>query len=97
MIAEDIAAVLALIEQILPLLGSNASGPIQSIIDILTQWLPRIISLGTVFAQTVKNIIASLSANPTATSDQLLALQQLDAQVDVAFETAATGIDPDAG
>jgi len=96
MIAEDIAAVLALIEQILPLLRSNSSGTIQSIIDILVQWLPRIVSLGTVLAQTVKNIIASLSANPATTADQLSALQQLDAQVDVAFETATQGLDPDA-
>jgi hypothetical protein len=91
-----LTAVLALIEQILPLLGSSQANLIASIIDALTKWLPLIIQEIASLYQPVKNIIAALSADPSTTADQLATLQQLDAQVDTAFEAIATQVDPDA-
>jgi len=91
-----LTAVLALIEQILPLLGSSQATLIASIIDALTKWLPLIIQEVSALYTPVKNIIAALSANAATTADQLATLQQLDAQVDTAFEAAAAAVDPDA-
>jgi len=91
-----LTAVLALIEQILPLLGSSQANLIASIIDALTKWLPLIIQEVSALYTPVKNIIEALSANPATTADQLATLQQLDAQVDTAFEAAAAAVDPDA-
>lgn len=91
-----ITAVLALIEQILPLLGSSQATLIASIIDALTKWLPLIIQEVSALYTPVKNIIEALSANPATTADQLATLQQLDAQVDTAFEAIAAQVDPDA-
>jgi hypothetical protein len=91
-----LTAVLALIEQILPLLGSSQTNLIASIIDALVKWLPLIIQEVSALYQPVKNIIAALSANSATTADQLATLQQLDAQVDTAFEAIATQVDPDA-
>jgi hypothetical protein len=91
-----LTAVLALIEQILPLLGSSQASLIASIIDALTKWLPLIIQEVAALYQPVKNIIAALSANAATTADQLATLQQLDAQVDTAFEAIASQVDPDA-
>lgn len=91
-----ITAILSLIEQLLPaiLSASNAS-LISSIINALTGMLPFIIEEIQSLAGPVKNIIAALSANPATTQEQLTQLQALDAQVDAAFEAAAT--DTDAG
>jgi hypothetical protein len=91
-----LTAVLALIEQILPLLGSSQATLIASIIDALVKWLPLIIQEVSALYQPVKNIIAALSANAGTTPDQLATLQQLDAQVDTAFEAIAAQVDPDA-
>lgn len=99
MISSTILAVLAMIEQILPLLG--AASPtvtvIESVIAALTQLMPYIVSeIGTVYTA-VKNIIAQLQNSGAPTADQIAALQSLDAQVDAAWTTAQTQIDPDAG
>lgn len=92
-----ITAVLAMIEQLLPLVLSSAeSATIASIIDALTKMLPFIIQEVEALYQPVKNIIAALSANASTTADQLATLQQLDAQVDTAFEAIAAQVDPDA-
>jgi hypothetical protein len=92
-----ITAVLAMIEQLLPLVLSSAeSATIASIIDALTKMLPFIIQEVEALYQPVKNIIAALSANAATTADQLATLQQLDAQVDTAFEAIASQVDPDA-
>jgi hypothetical protein len=91
-----LTAVLALIEQILPLLGSSQANLIASIIDALVKWLPLIIQEVSALYTPVKNIIEALSANPATTADQLATLQQLDAQVDTAFEAIAAQVDPDA-
>jgi hypothetical protein len=88
-----ISAVLALIEQILPLLGTSQTALIDSIINALATWLPLITTEIAALFTPIKNIIAALSANPATTAAQLTTLQALDAQVDSAFE-AAVAADP---
>lgn len=92
-----ISAVLAMIEQLLPaVMSASESSVIASVINTLVQILPFIIQEVQALYQPVKNIIAALSANAATTADQLATLQQLDAQVDTAFEAIAAQADPDA-
>ena|SRR5712664_1878462 len=97
MITQVLLGVLALIQQMLPLLGSGtaASGVIVNIVDQLQKWMPLIIEEVDVLYLPVKNIIAALSANPATLEEQLTALQQMDAKVDTEFEAAAKEVDPD--
>jgi len=91
-----VSAVLTLLEQILPLLGAGSTATqVASIIQTLVSLLPLVINEIQQVAPAIKNIIAALSANPAATADQLAQLQALDAQVDAAFDQAAS--DTDAG
>lgn len=97
MISSTILAVLAVIEQILPLIGGSSAtdAMITSIINALTQLMPYIINeIGTVYTA-VKNIIAQLQNSGAPTADQITALQSLDAQVDTAWTAVQTQIDPD--
>jgi malonyl CoA-acyl carrier protein transacylase len=89
-----ITAVLALIEQLLPMLTSSANVTlIDGIIEALTKMLPFIIQEVEALVTPVKNIIAALSATPATTAAQLAQLQALDAQVDSAFDAAAGSTD----
>ena len=91
-----ITAVIALIEQLLPAITSAGNASIiASVLNALVSMLPFIIQEVQALITPVKNIIAALSANPATTADQLATLQALDAQVDAAFNDAAT--DTDAG
>lgn len=99
MISSTILAVLAVIEQILPLLGTSSAtaAMIESIVAALMQLMPYIVNeIGTVYTA-VKNIIAQLQNSGAPTADQLAALASLDAQVDAAWTTVQAQIDPDAG
>lgn len=92
-----IAAILGVIEQAVALLGTgnNTVKLVDSIIIALEKFLPLIGNFIPTFYQSVKNIIAALTADPATLSAQLTALQALDAQVDEAFEAAAVDVDPD--
>lgn len=99
MISTTILAVLAMIEQILPLIGTSSATVtmIESIVAALTQLMPYIVNeISTVYTA-VKNIIAQLQNTGAPTADQLAALQSLDAQVDAAWISVQAQIDPDAG
>jgi hypothetical protein len=72
----------------LPFVGTASS--VAKFIEMLVQILPTVEQLAQDLVQPIKNIIASLSANPAADADQLAALQALDKQYDEAFEAAAT-------
>ncbi len=99
MISSTILAVLAMIEQILPLVGSTSTTVtmIASIIDALTKLMPYIVDeISTVYTA-VKNIIEQLQNTGAPTPEQLTALQSLDAQVDAAWASVQSQIDPDAG
>lgn len=95
-----LTAMLTTVEAVLPAVGANVASPvIIAIVTALEKWVPVIIALfpsAQNLYQSVKNIIASLSSNPATPAAQLQTLQQLDAQVDVAFEAAAKAVDPDA-
>ena len=99
-IVAAVTAMLQVIEGVLPVVGASTGAPIIiSIVTALEKWVPLVIELfptATNLYQSIKNIIASLSSNPATPAEQLATLQQLDAQVDTAFEAAASAIDPDA-
>lgn len=98
MTLELIGAFLAIIEEVLPLLGvgTNNAALIKTIINALMKLLPLIGNEAAVLYKTIKGIIQALTSDPSTTADQLAALQQLDAQYDAAFEAAAKDVDPDA-
>jgi prophage DNA circulation protein len=97
MISSTILAVLAMIEQILPLIGTSSATVtmIESVVTALTQLMPYIVNeISTVYTAT-KNIISQLQNSGAPTADQLTALTSLDAQVDAAWASVQTQIDPD--
>lgn len=90
-----ISTILGVIETVLPVIGTStaATGVVASLVTMLEKWVPIVIAelpSATTLFDSIKGAIAALSANPAATSDQLATLQQLDAQVDTAFEAIAT-------
>lgn len=93
-----VSAVLALIQQILPLLtaGGASTGVAGSIISVLTTWLPLIATEVTALYEPVKNIITALQSSGALTDQQKTDLTALDAKVDQAFDAASAGLDPDA-
>lgn len=92
-----VTSILALISQVLPLLGvgGSAGAMITTIISTISSILPLVVSEISLVAPAIKNIINALSENPATTEEQLAQLKALDAQVDAAFEEAAK--DTDAG
>lgn len=95
-----ISTILGVIETVLPVVsGATSSTVIISLVTLLEKWVPIVIaempSATNLFAS-IKGAIAALSANPATPQEQLTTLTQLDAQVDTAFEGAATAADPDA-
>lgn len=82
-----IMALLGVLSQIAPVLGSSS---ITSVITALVQIVPALVTTVEDVVPMVKNIIAALQSNTAVTADQLAQLQALDAQVDAAFEAAAT-------
>src|SRR6266436_10058189 len=98
MTADLILGVLAIVQQILPLLGtsSTSTNAITTIVTQLEKWLPLIVQEISVLYGPVKNIIVALSAHPATLVEQQATLAEIDAQVDTAFEAAAKVVDPDA-
>ena len=84
-----LTTLLALLGQLIPAISGDAS-LIATIINALVQILPVIVKEIQDVAPFVKNIIAALKNDPNTTADQLAQLQALDAQVDQAFEAAAS-------
>lgn len=85
-----VTLLLTIIGQFVPAVSSNGA-LISTIINGLTQLIPLVEQEVTDVLPEIKNIIAALQSSATTmTSDQLAALQALDAQVDAAFEAAAT-------
>lgn len=81
-------AVVSLLAQIVPLIGSGST-TVAAILNTLIQLVPVVIQEVTDLIPEVKNIIAALSANPATTQEQLDTLQALDKTCDDAFEAAA--------
>ena len=97
MTTELILGILAIIQQVLPLLtgGAQATSTIGTIVTQLEKWLPIILQEVSVLYEPVKNIINALGTNPATTADALQKLAAIDSQVDAAFEAAAKDVDPD--
>lgn len=91
MFATAIETLLTLIEGLLPELGvSSAANVVNQILNALIVIVPIIAQNAQNFLTPVKNIIAALQSSGAVTPAQMSALQALDAQVDAAFEAAAT-------
>lgn len=98
-IVAAITTLLTVVQTVLPTIsGATSSTVIISVVTALEKWVPLVIALfpsATSLFQSIKNIIASLSSNPATPAQQFATLQQLDAQVDTAFEAIAAKTDPD--
>jgi predicted transglutaminase-like cysteine proteinase len=92
-----LTAVLALIQQLLPLIssGSAATGVVASIVNVLKTWLPLIVTEVQALYEPVKNIITVLQQSGNLTDDQIADLKTVDAKVDAAYDAAVEGMDPD--
>lgn len=91
-----IQAMLAMIEQVLPMLTGAANvALVDSIISTLSGFLPFIVQEVETLGPPIRNIIAALSANPATNAAQAATLSTLDKQVDDAFDAAATDTDAD--
>jgi hypothetical protein len=97
MTLEVVTAIIALIQQFLPLLGTSAATTtlVDSIITALTKILPLVIDLVPVIYQSIKNIIIELKADPATTQAQWAALDVIDTQLDAANDAAIAAVDPD--
>lgn len=89
-------AVLALIQQVLPLLGQS-TGLAGIIIQALVKWMPFIVMEVEAVRDPVKQIIEVLTGSGEVTQAQIIKLKELDAKLDAAFDAAIEGLDPDAG
>lgn len=84
---EIIKSLLNGVATLLPLIpGGGAIGPI---VTIVGQVVPFAIQEAMDLTPIIKNIIAAVRADPTATADQLAALDEQEALLDAAFEAAA--------
>lgn len=98
MTIEVVTAIIALIQQFLPLLGTSAATTtmIDSIITALSKLLPLIVDLVPTVYTSVKNIIIELKADPATTAAQWAVLDTIDTQLDASNDAAIAAIDPDA-
>lgn len=93
-----ITAVIAMIEQFLPLLGTSAATTslIATIITALENIIPLAIDFVPTIYTSVKNIIIELKADPATTQAQWASLDAIDTQLDAANDAAIATVDPDA-
>lgn len=93
-----LTAIIALIEQFLPLLGTSAATTtlIGTIITALENIVPLIVDFVPTVYTSVKNIITALKADPATTVAQWEVLDTIDTQLDAANDAAIAAIDPDA-
>jgi hypothetical protein len=99
MLSSSVLAVLALIEQILPLVmgaqNSQTTQIIDSIIDAIEKLMPYIVNEISTVYQAAQNILTSLQNSGNLTADQIAATQALGTQVDAAWNGVVGQIDPD--
>lgn len=90
--ATAIELFLSLIEGLLPELGANpTTSAIDKILTALITLVPIIAANFANFLTPVQNIIAALQTSGNVTPAQMTQLQQLDAQVDAAFDASSAG------
>lgn len=83
-----VSLLVSMLGQLVPLIGTN-SALITNIVNGLIEIVPLISQEIQDVIPPIKNIIATLQANPATDAVQLATLQALDLQVDTAFDTAA--------
>lgn len=88
MLGPVVTALLTVLQAIAPALGTSSS--VTSVINALIQIIPLVAKEFTDVLPMIKNIISALQANAATNAEQLTQLAALDAQVDAAFEAAAT-------
>lgn len=81
--------VVTLLTQLLPLVGSFTSGSLASVISLLEEILPTVVTTATELVAPVQNIITALQGSGTVTEAQAAALTALNAQCDAAFDAIA--------
>lgn len=93
-----VSAAIALIQNVLPLLGSGTLVPglAGTIIKTLTTFLPLLVTEIETVYEPVKAIITALHGSGEVTDEQKATLRELDVKTDAAFEAAVVGLDPDA-
>lgn len=80
-------AILAILSELAPLVASSASAT--KIVAALMDLVPFIIKEEQALMPEVKAIIAQMSGSPHTPADDIAALEDLNAQVDAAFDAAA--------
>lgn len=83
-----ITLVLTALQQLIPVLG--AASQFSPILDLLAKLLPIVIKEAMDLTPMIKNIIDALRNKDAVTPEQLDQLAILNAQIDAAFEAAAT-------
>jgi len=98
LIISAVGGVISLINTVLPLIhkGSAGSTAMGTVVDTIIKLEPLVTDqVGTLYTG-IKNIIASVSAHPATTADQMAALRAFDKQVDDAWAAVEGQLDPDA-
>ena len=80
--------IVALLTQLLPLLGTMSGGAIGNIITLLEQVIPIAVKEATDLVAPIQNIISELQGSGVVTSDQLASLEALSAKIDAEFDAA---------
>ncbi len=93
-----VTAVIAMIEQFLPLIGTSAATTslIGTIITALENIIPLLVDFAPTVYNSIKNIIIALKADPATTQAQWATLDAIDAQLDAVNDAAIAAVDPDA-
>lgn len=85
-----VSLALALLEAIVPQLSGANAALITKIIEGLVALIPLLVKEYNSVIPFIQNVITLLKNNNQVTPDQLAQLDQLEATLDAAFETAAT-------
>lgn len=90
-----VTVILTALQAVEALLTSTGVGSaaIDNVLSLLVKIIPLIGQEYATVVPYIKNIIAALKNDPTATAAQLAQLAELDAQADQAFEAAAAAAD----
>ena len=90
MLSIVITTIIPLLEGLLPDLAKISPPSIAAIITALEAIIPVATSEIATVGPIIQNVISELQSNAAITPDQTATLTALDAQVDAAFEAAAT-------
>src|SRR6185437_15815234 len=88
-----VTGIVAFLQALLPEI--SAASTVAKIIGYLVELIPIVVKVAQDVLPEIKNIIAALQSNSATTPDQLTQLAALDAQVDAAFDAAATAAEAD--